>query len=307
MKSKYFMVAFLGLSILLAGCTALPGDDGGDEDGPDTSFRITQNDGLSISFQSLSNSYDEGEPIALRLNLQNTGQKEAEAIQASLYGASFLTGENKELGTLSGADKAAQQPGGQTSEEWRISNPVNLDVGATQDYPAGVRVLYRYSTTSTADMTVVPRADFDEQSTTVTTQNTAGPLKAEFDVVSPKPVSDTEEDSVSVSIPVQIRNVGDGKVANNLEGDEGNVALEVGFANSGEDFAIDTCGEEDGNEENEETGREDVQLYDGSRRVICTASVSPDVFETQLNLEATLEYPYFETQETTFTVEGLEG
>lgn len=287
-------------ALAVAGCTALP--TGGDQDDDEPDFRITQNDGLSLSFQSLSANYLEDSQIVLELTLQNTGQHLAENIQTELYGASFLIGlspDRSPSSSLQGVDRAAQQPGQTTSALWRTSNPVNLDQGDTQSYPAGVRVLYDYSTTASASFRVVPREGFEGSSTKITTDNTAAPVKATFDLDSPKPVSNPSGDAVEVSIPVAVRNVGSGAVASNLDGDTGDVAMNVTFPNAGNLANITDCGGS--------SGVHTFRLFQGSRDVICTASITQDVFDTQLTLRADMDYSYFETQETSFRVEGLAG
>lgn len=303
MDRKHISALFLLASIALAGCTALPGGgDGGDEqDG----FQMTQSDGLTAQFRTLSTTYAEDGQIVLELSLQNTGQADATNIRTELYGASFLVGESPSSAassSLDPVDEAAEQPGERTTARWNIRNPVDLAQGDTQDYPAGVRTLYNYSTTSTGSFRVVPREGFEGGSQQISTDNSAGPLFASFKIDSPKPVSRPEGDRVSVSIPVLVRNVGDGTVAqhDSLSGTEGDVHMNVSFPNAGSVANIEECG-------GGSTSAHSFRLFDGQREVICTASISTDVFDTQLNIEATFDYSYFETDETSFTIEGMAG
>ncbi|MFB6294249.1 MAG: hypothetical protein ABEI97_00670 [Candidatus Nanohaloarchaea archaeon] len=302
MKNRHVFALALVASILLAGCTALPGQGGGDEeDEAETRYRITQNDGLSVSFQSLQPTYFDDGPITLDLSLQNTGQASADDIKAKLYGASFLAGIgiSPARRTLQGVDKAAQQAGGiaTATQTFQADNhSVNLRQGQTQSFPAGVRVMYDYSTNASASFSVVPRRDFTGGSALVTTDNTAGPVKASIKVQSPKPVSASGSGgTVTVSIPIQVRNVGGGQVVSGIDGSRGDVGLNVGFPRASSSTAsITGC------------SPSSFQFPRGAsqRRVVCTAEISQDVFDTQLTLQADLDYTYFETQETSFSIEG---
>lgn len=300
MNSRHVPMLVLLAALVVAGCTSPLGGDTGDDDEPD--FRITQNDGLSLSFRSLSQTYLEDGQIVLELTLQNTGQKEASGIQTELYGASFLIGTSPDRtprSTLAGVDRAAEQEGQTTSAIWRILNPVDLDQGDTQPFPAGVRVLYDYATTATGAFRVVPREGFEGGSSRITTENTAGPVKATFTIDSPMPVSSPTGDTVEVSIPVTVRNTGDGTVASNIDGDTGEIWMNMSFPNAGDLANVTDCGGS--------SGVHTFQLFDGQRDIICTASITEDVFDTQLTMAADLNYTYFETQETTFRIEGLGG
>lgn len=294
------LALLLVATVAVTGCTALP--TGGDDDDDEQSVRITQNDGLSLAFQSLSDSYLEDGQIVLELTLENTGQREATDIRTELYGASFLINtapDNVPSSTLSGVDKAAQQSGDSTTAIWRVANPVNLGEGGTQSFPAGVRVLYNYETSASGSFRVVPRRGFEGSSQRITTDNTAGPVQAQFDIDSPKPVSSPSGTAVDVTIPVTVRNRGSGTVASDLDGTAGSVSMNVSFQSAGNLANITDCGGS--------SGVYSARLFDGSRDVICTASITEDVFDTQLTLQADLNYTYFETQETTFRIEGLAG
>lgn len=292
-------------AVVLAGCTALPGQ-GGDDDDSDTRFRITQDDGLTISFQSLQSSYFEDGQIVLDFSAQNTGQSVAENVEAKLFGASFLAGDDLSLSTstLRGVDREAQQAGGITTATYQTQNPVDLREGETRSFPVGVRVAYDYNTSASAAFRVMPRDDFPGGSELVTTENTAGPVKANIEVQSPKPVSPPpNEDTVTVSIPVVVRNVAGGQVVTGISGDRGNLDMTLEFPLASPDTAeVTDCSGAGTNSTSFSFPRGRDQ-----RQVVCTAEISEDVFDTQLTLEADLDYTYFETTETTFRIEGLSG
>ncbi len=293
------------VAVGLAGCTALP-DTGSGDDEVETTYRITEDDGLTVSFQSVQRKYFEDGQLVFDFSAQNTGQSDAENVKARLFGASFLAGNDLQLSNtqLDGVDRAAQQPGGVATATYRQDNPVDLRQGDVNPYPAGVRVMYDYSTTASAAFRVVPRGDFSGQSELVTTTNTAAPVKADIEVQSPKPVSPSEGNStVQLSIPVVVRNVAGGKVVQNINGERGRIDLTVSFPLASESTArITDCGGSGG-------GSTQLSIPRGrsQRQVFCTAEISEDVFDTQLSIEAELDYTYFETTETMFEIEGLDG
>ncbi|MFB6294381.1 MAG: hypothetical protein ABEI97_01345 [Candidatus Nanohaloarchaea archaeon] len=305
MENRHVFAVSLIAVIALAGCTALPGGSQ-EEDQRDTRYRITQDDGLTISFQSLQSSYFEDGQIVLEFTAQNTGQSVAKNLQARLYGASFLAGNDLSLTQtrLDAVDQEAQQAGGITTATYQVNNPVNLRQGETRSFPAGVRVKYDYNTTATAAFRVMPREDFPGGSELVTTENTAGPLKADIKVQSPKPVSPPPgQNTVTVSIPVVVRNVAGGQVVQGINGNRGDVSLSLAFPLASSSTAqITDCGGSGSSSTTFQFPRGQTQ-----RQIVCTAEISKDVFDTQLTLEANLDYTYFETTETTFRIEGLSG
>ncbi|MDY6766025.1 MAG: hypothetical protein SVW77_01545 [Candidatus Nanohaloarchaea archaeon] len=304
MDTRTLFLISVVAAVGLAGCTALPGQGGGDDEA-DTRFRITQNDGLTVSFSTTQSRYFEDGEIVLDLELQNTGQSTAENVQARLFGASFLAGNTVSLtqSTLEGVDQAAQQAGQIATGTYQQSNPVNLRQGEVRSFPVGVRVMYDYTTSSSASFRVLPREDFTGGSELVTTENTAAPVKADIQVQSPKPVSSAGNGTVTVSVPIQVRNVGGGQVVQNIQGERGPVQLTASFPLAGGGTAsITDCGGSGSNTKSFRFPRGQTE-----RRVVCTAEISSNVFDTQLSLEVDLDYTYFETPETTFRIEGMSG
>lgn len=293
--NRYLPVLSLLLLILLAGCTSPFGNGETAANETDQQLRITQNDGISMSFQSLQPSYIEGEELVFQLDMQNTGERTASSIQKELFGASFIAGADPYFSgksRLVGVDKGTERSGEETSVVWRFSNPVNLEAGVPQTFPAGVRVSYDYATRARASFTIVPRSSFTGDSSPVTTQNTAGPLQVAVDVESPKPIFRSDTGTTQTSIPVEITDVGDGTVAN-IDGQRQDVQIVSAEFLNAVDASLDCP--------------DTVQLFDGSRRFICSADLPSDVFRQQLTMEMSIAYPYFELQETSFDVEGLDG
>lgn len=192
------LVAALVLAVAISGCTALPfGGDGGEDDGPD--LRATPDDGLSVEVRSLADTYGEGEEIAVRAGIANTGQATARDIVAQLYGPLFMNPENcgemrRGAGSaLAGVDESVGQDGEETAVEWTCSNPIDLPAGEREEVTTGAAVTYEYTTNATASFTLVPRADFEGSSSPVSTSNTNAPVKAEVDLSSPVTVTAPRE------------------------------------------------------------------------------------------------------------------
>ncbi|MFB6076706.1 MAG: hypothetical protein ABEK12_01080, partial [Candidatus Nanohaloarchaea archaeon] len=123
--------------------------------------------------------------------------------------------------------------------------------------------------------------------------------KATFDINSPMPVSSTGGKKAEISFEVSVQNVGDGTVAANLDGEPGTVRMNVSFPNAGDLAEVTGCGGS--------TGVHTFRLYSGKRDVICTATIEEGMFQTQLSVQADMNYTYFETQETSFQIEGQAG
>lgn len=289
---KYLAVTFLILTVLIAGCV------GGEEEEPTNETEqvaVTQNDGLTLSLHSQRPTYAEGEPVVLELQMENTGQKMANGIETALFGADFIAQVPPQFPGKQGlrpVDTQANEEGEQTTVTWQINNPVNLDNGFTETFPANVRVNYNYQTTATASFTLVSGKDYSGSGTPVTTTTSAGPLDVVMDMESPRPIYPSGGDTTEISVPLEITNKGDGKVAD-MNGDPQPVnIMNAEFPNT--DRASIDC-------------PPTVSLFDKTRRTICTAHVPSDVFEQEFMVRFDLAYDYFETDRTTFDVRGLEG
>lgn len=289
---RVHLVTILIVTLIFAGCTT------SEQEQPDingTQIQVTQDDGLTLDFGSIASTYREGEQIVLELNAKNTGQKPAQNIQTRLFGASFIAGTQPTFPgqtILDGVDRSKNQPGQQTTVTWQIPNPVDLDAGDSDDYTAGVRVLYGYQTTARGTFTLVPQQNFDGNQAPIATRTTAGPLGVDIQVSSPKPIPRTNQETVKEPIAIQIRNNGDGRVAD-IRGDPLEVqVLNAEFPNT--DKATITC-------------PPSVRLYDNTGVIRCTARLPTDVYRQQMTLKLDLGYYYFEEQDTTIRIEGMPG
>lgn len=287
------LITCLIAAVLLSGCLSGGGDtDPGNETERAT---VTPDDGLTLSFRSYTDLYSEGEAIVLELDLENTGQARAEEIDVRLFGASFIAGEEPQFPgnqNLRGVDLSDDEPGEQTTVTWQIRNPVDLENGMTEAFPAGVRIRYTYGTTARAAFTIVPGNSFQGNDAPITTDTSAGPIDVDIDISSPKPVYSGGDSTATISVPIRFTNRGDGRVADIHGNPQPIHILRAEFPNS--DRATLEC-------------PPTVSLFDGTRRIICTAEVPANVFEEQLSVRLELGYDYFERVDTTFRVRGLPG
>lgn len=289
-RSRHVLVLCMMAAIVLAGCT------GGETDDPNNEtdqVSVTQQEGLTMAFWSYEEAYLEGDPIMLELELENTAEGQAENIETALFGADFVAGEEPRItgsSSLDGVDLSDNEEGEDTTITWEIENPVTLPEGRTDTFRAGVRVGYEYETTTEARITLVSEDNLEGNETPVTPTTTAGPLDVAIDINSPQPVDASDgQDMAELFIPIQVTNSGSGEVAD-LWGDPQPIhVMEAEFPDS--DDAVLDC-------------PPTVSLFDGTRRMDCTATVPADVFERQLRMNLQFQYDYFDIQETSFSIQG---
>jgi len=295
MNRRTVLVGLLAFSILLAGCTQLQNSNESNE-GEGQSIEITQNDGLSIDFSSVTNEYYTGDDYTFTADFQNTGEHEATIVEATLYGPSWVNDDSwpddsetddTEYEVLGPVEEANQFEGGATSHQFTNTISTTLSAGQTDDYDVGLRTIYNYSASSRASLTVMQQDEYREDSTSrtaVSTSVNAGPVHIRFDVRSPIP------GGRSVNIPVQIRNVGDGE----LTGIDGT------------DQAISyTISRESGDEVCSSDGFE--TLYEGSRTFNCqfnTANILNGAPQTSVTLVAEANFKYQEDDTARVSVVG---
>ncbi len=291
LSTRSVLVLVLVAAVLVAGCVESEEEPEPVDD--EEQVTMTQHDGLSLAFRSYDEVYPEGDPVILELALENTGERRAENIEARLFGADFIAGKPPQFSgtsSLRGVDVDENRAGEDTTITWELENPVSLSAGNTETFPAGVRVRYNYETAAQASLTIVDEDQFDGNESQITPRVTAGPVSIAFDITSPQPVySEEGQDTVEIPVPVRVTNDGDGEVAD-INGDPRPIqVVEASFPDS--DSATLDC-------------PPTVSLFDGTRRMMCTAHVPADVFERELRIQLRLTYDYFETQRTTFSVQG---
>lgn len=284
------LILLIVILVISAGCLGPSPEEDGDGDNRTSGVSITPEDGISPSFFSASESYIEGETVVLKLQMKNTGEATARNIDKDLFGASFLADSSPVFSggkTLEGVRRSQNRSGESAEVVWRVENDVDLPDGKDKVFPAGVRYRYGYATVASGSFTVVSERGVNDSEKTITTQNTAGPLSVSINL----PQTVVAEPGAETLVPVEIKNVGDGKVAG-INGEPKYVRIDRAvFKNS--DASID-CPQE-------------FRLFDGSRGITCTAEFPSEVFKRYMSFQVRLEYPYFETVETSFTIKGREG
>lgn len=291
---KQVLVALLVITVLVAGCVG-----GGSEEEPDTNqterVSVTQNDGLTALFSSRKDTYREGEPIEFELVLENTGERMANGITTQLTGASFIAGVEPQFPgrpSLQPVDRSENKAGEDTRVRWQIANPVNLERGFVESYPAKAWINYNYQTRARGAFTAVSGKDFDGESSPITTQTSAGPLSVDIEMESPTPVYPSDNQQTEIPVSVKVVDRGDGAVEN-LNGDQQPIHVQTAeFPNT--DKAALEC-------------PPTISLFDGEGRLSCTAYLPSDVIEEQFTMQIVFAYSYLETQELSFQIEGLEG
>ncbi|MFB6265587.1 MAG: hypothetical protein ABEI07_00710 [Candidatus Nanohaloarchaea archaeon] len=284
MRRKYIPVAFLALTVALAGCTQLSG--GGEQ--PDRTFTFTQNDGLSISFSAANAEFFQDGKYTFTATVTNTGQAEATVKRMQLFGASWASGSKSPGWKLSPVEKANELPGEQRSATFRDDIQTNIPQGQSDTYNVGLRTTYSYTSRTRSKITVMTRERFRDAGTPqkMTNDIKGAPIQIRFDGTTPLPSR-----GGTVSVPVKVTNVGDGQLKNQRiksitvkkEGGTGTECTRSGF-----------------------------RLFEGSRTFTCTVSVpaltgNNPVPEKTLTLIAKANYDYVEDDTTTVTIIGTSG
>ncbi len=290
MNRRTVLVGLLALSVFLAGCTQLENTNDTEQD-QDQGIEITQNDGLSIDFSSVTNEYYTGDSYTFTANFQNTGEHEATILSTTIYGPSWISDDEhgwpSDPVTLGAVEEANQFAGGTASNQYTGDVSTSLGAGQTDDWDVGLRTVYNYSASSRAALTVMNQDEYREDSrsrTAVQTSANAGPVNIRFDVRTPIPAGR------AVNIPVQIRNVGDGELD----------------ATGGTDRAISyTISREGGGTVCSSDGYE--TLYEGSRTFNCqfdTAGILGGAPQTSVTLVAEADFKYMEDNTARVSVIG---
>lgn len=293
---KPISVLLLAVAVLLAGCTTLqpPTSDNGDGD-----VEVTASDGLSVTFQPVSGSVAEGEDVRLRMNLRNTGQAEATGVSAGITGTGLVTDSDRIQDAdspLRAADPGSGEPGGETTAIWSGRNTLDLDEGESQDVRVVGVASYDYSTMARGGFNVVPQDEVGGSTSPVALDNTAAPVHASVDLTTPRPIYDDETRNV-FSVPVTIRNVGDGEPST--------VSFSAALPNVDDRVSLEGCA-------GSSSFPVDVELFEsGERTISCTIDMTPLTgglrFESTVQLQIDMSYTYTERDEVTVTATGRPG
>lgn len=295
--------------VLLAGCTAI-GGDGGDSQ---QSTRVTPNDGLTVDFGPAKSEFPENEVLQFGVRVANTGEADATNISTSLFGSPFLSAKRcpKPLqgpnGIIQNDIQRSDQP--QSTDNWKCYPPaekdnvstqlVELPVGATDSYNAGLEIAYNYTTEASTRLAVTTPSRI-QSSSPGSTENSAAPVKATINIRSPQPV----QTDGTLDIPITIRNVGDGKTIP-PKTVKGNMRY------GGKEINVTVKGPLRGKKRSSGryTATTTVSLVGGSRQVILplqgfTLPQNAENLRTSYPIEVTLQYRYRERVSRPFTVSG---
>lgn len=294
MNNKSILVGFLIVAVAIAGCvhTNILGDDGNEDEQEDFSSSITQNDGLTITLKSPTNSYEDGQNAVLEAEFENTGEGDAKVAtgDVSIFGPSWAS-EDGDVPTSEENLEGYDQLRGIQGESWNTEfNPTinaNLAEGQEEPYTVFMTTTYEYDSETRSTLTLVGEDEWENRAgaqTTMTDNILAGPVQIQFNGETPFP-ADRDE----VSVPVQATNVGDGDVVDeqvdvavNLEGSSSTISLG------------DDC---------EQSG---MDLFDGQREFRCTITIDEglSVPERTFSLTATANYTYSEENQARFRAVG---
>lgn len=298
MQRKTLLTALLVFTVALAGCTQLQGDSN-DNNQDQNQITVTQNDGLSIDFSSVSNEYYTGQQARFQTQVENTGEAEATIQSMSLYGASWASGTSLISGTptLTGAEPTNNIAGGSSVYSVNVGlGSISLSQGQQDSYSVGLQTEYTYSTEARSSITLMDEQTYRENQnsrTQMQSSTTAGPVRISFKGNTPYPDRDS-----TVSIPIQVTDVGDGRLAEDAQGTPVITSLEVTV--EGEDVTLlDRSGS--------------IKIYEGSRQFFAELDTSQSsngnqVFDpspqSSYTLIAKANYTYVEQDQTDVTVIG---
>lgn len=298
-RQRTLLVAFMVISVALAGClhTGLLGNDTSDDDGEDdVSSMLTQTNGLSIDFSSVTPEYevsDGSSPTAtFEIEYENTGEQTAYLKEMSLFGASWASGESRSWSgsdrpALEGVDVSANLPGESRVETFTPTISASLDEGQSDQYQIGLRTIYQYSSSSRATLTLIDGDEFRDRGSArslMRNNKQAGPVHIEFRGETPFP-----DDRSQINIPIRISNVGPGEVVDETLDD-----VSISFEGRSDDPIASNC---------QKSG---WQLYDGQREYNCQISTSNlDASpELTLTMTANATYDYSVDRQTSVSVVG---
>ncbi len=108
---------------------------------------------------------------------------------------------------------------------------------------------------------------------------------------------DIERFEGGFAVPLTVRNVGDGMVGG-IDQEAGPVELSAAIPNAPDGVEIQGCLGQQGFPVS-------VDLFGDRRDITCTMTLPEEAYDTQMTIEISMSYPYVETVETGFTLEGV--
>lgn len=285
----------IAITVIVAGCMDTNGD-----------AEFTQTQGVEITnFTSTPSTVFDTQNANLRMSLTNTGEVDAENVQAEIFNVPFGDNEEQEwegdqlinFDTLRPADVEAGIPA--TPRERTITlSPPNLDSGVTIPYDFMARVSFDYSTTGVTEIQLMGEQRFQDTSearTQPSMDNSAGPIQMEIQTRTP--IVYYGGGSTSSDLCVVIRNEGDGTP---YLGEQSNTdVVEISASTPGE---VDLTPIDSPDEEFIEVdliGNRGVECFD-----VSTSSFESTDIQRTLPITIKADYGYYKEGQTSVTVNG---
>ncbi|QGA80798.1 hypothetical protein [Candidatus Nanohalobium constans] len=274
------------------------------------------------TFEAIPNPVPSGEQITLDMELENTGDAEAEDVAARIFGPSVINqksaGERtKSLGNLRSSSDTSFP--GRTS--WSI-NTNQLSSNREVNYDINANIFYGYETRADTEFKFVSRERFREQDYSrgeATIENSEAPI--EIGIRGTTPITfDSNEGNPSEQVCITVENTGSGQAftdGDNAESREYNLndaekdTVELVIDEiAGMEMEPEENTDVENNARNGEEARVDVNLIEGTEGWQCFTlrpEESLQNSETDVNTLITAEYNYKEETSTSATVEGRRG
>lgn len=310
---SYIVMALLASVVIASGCA---GSD------TESDYEVSQTKGVVIeSFSADPSEVFEGQPVRMRMQVQNIGEREASELKATISNPPGLeTGENGERSwggpsgdivrpqttgsaTLRPPSPDTERAGQKRNLRWSLTAP-ELSEGVSIPYTFDARLGYRYSTKGITNIEIMDSEEFrqsDAQLSVPTVDNSGGPIQLSVSTSSPIIF---EGSDITKDLCVKAENTGSGTPIHLDSGsllnpsEEHTNKIEVDVSLTGSKIALD----ESGNTEK----TKDIILYEGGEGAKCFKLKPQETtdFRTTVPVEITANYGYMQETQTSVKVNG---
>jgi hypothetical protein len=312
--SKRLMVLF-ALVVVASGCA-------GNSTNTDTETSISP---ISVnSFSAIPNPVPSGQTANINMELENTGDADAESLAVRLFGPTFgESGDRVWKSATSNVDMSRVGPRTKFIEDLRApseSNPSipkqvrwsltapSLAQSREINYNFYADIFYQYETTASTDFKLVSGQRFRDQGMTQTdadTENSDGPIQIDIRGTTPKIYYEGE--SIESEICITVTNEGSGKAFTGgaVTGTERKYNM-----NEANENTVELSIQDVGNVQFEPVESGDtVKLVGGNEGFKCYEMTASGLTnsEQNINTQITAEYNYVKETQTSVTVEGRRG
>lgn len=313
LETDKIMLVLLSAVIIASGCM-----DNGEADAVKTAPMQVN------SFSASPNPAQADTNVMFDIELENTGDADAENTAIRLFGPTFATdtGQDKTWRPANPDDGAIDEAADRTRYIGTVRAPTDNSPSVPETemitltapaYEEGreatdlfqMDIFYQYETTATTQLDIMTAEHFQDnniQRTEPTLETTAGPVQLDIRGSTPKVQYEGDEDD---ELCVIVRNDGEGEVFHPDDGFIGTEGTRAYDVNSDVRDRVKLSVEDVGNidfEPNEATVRlvrgEQVQCFDWSADGLIQQR------EQTVNIELDAEYGYTKTDQTSVTVEG---